>query len=343
MGKKPKSKMEKTKVILISCVIGVLVFLIGLGGWFLFKTPSSDNVNLNFGKGMVVGTKGENIRVLSIEDPDLILGEWELPVYEILPDHQSQSLIVLTDESPQRVFRLSFSGETPELKQIYDINYSFTEETEVRWVEDTGFFFEPSTQTFTMINPEQLKETTYTLEGKTLEDWTATNDYLFYAYDQKLSVYDIDSEQVLATISLESPTSALFVKGEFLQVISQFGEESGFTTVLSLDMPTLSIEKLSSIKGKELNFFNGMLNDELVYYSTNSGKNNRTSYESYNILLHEKDKTLVLDLKEDDQTWFEQQFAYILSASKEGRVQSIYSTKPLWKTSQSTDWLYPIW
>lgn len=342
MGVKPNIKMEKSKMILISFVVGLLILIIGVGSWFLLNLSSSDSTNLNFGKGIVVGTKGEGVQVLSIEDPELILAEWELPVYKILPDHQSQSLIVLTDETPQRVLRLTFSSETPELKQIYDINYAFTDETEVRWIEDTGFFYEPSSQMFTIINPEQLRESTYTLKTNQLEDWAATNDYLFYAYDQKLSVYDITSEKELATITLESPTSALFVKEEQLHVVSQFGEESGFTTVLSLEMPTLAIEKLSSLKGSGFDFFNGMINDELIYYKT-TGKNDRISYESYNIVQHEGDKTLTLDLKENDTVWFEQQFVYILSDEKEGRIQSIYSIKPLWETKKTTDWIYPIW
>ena len=335
--------MKNNKMIAISVLMGILILLIGLGGWFLWNLPNSDKGVLNFGKGIVVGEKGSHIQVLSIEDPTLVLAEWQLPVYEILPDHQSQSLIVLTDESPKRVFRLTYSGETPELKQIYDVNYEFTDETEVRWIEDTGFFFEPSTQTFTMINPEQLTETTYTLNVKQLEDWTATNTHLFYAHDQKISVYDIANEKVLTTISLESPTSALFIKGEQLHVVSQFGEESGFTTTLTLATPSLAIEKLSSLKDTELSFFNGMMNEELVYYQTTKGKDHHVSYESYNIVKHESDQTLTLTLEEEERVWFEQQFAYILSPTNGGRVQSIYSIKPLWSHSQSIDWLFPIW
>ena len=339
----PDIKMEKNKTILVSCLIGALLIILAISVWFLFTSTSYDKTTLNFGKGVVVGTKGERIQVLSPTDPSVVLGEWELPVYEILPDHQSQSLIVITNESPQRIHRLTFSGETPELKQVYDIDYSFTEETEVRWVEDTGFFYEPSTQTFTMINPEQLKETTHTIKVKTLEDWSATNDYLFYAYDEKITVYDIANEKVLETITLESPTSALFVKSDLLHVISQFGEESDFTTVLSLEMPTLLIQKLSSIDETGLSFYNGMVNDELIYYRTVTGKNNQVNYESYNIVNHEADKALTLNVTEDEIPWFEQQFVYVVNASKVGRIQSIYSVNPLWESSQSTDWIYPIW
>lgn len=340
----------KRKSIAIISILVILTLIVG-GSFFLVNLFSkNEDHKPNFGQVLITATKNEKITALSAEDSSLVLGEWELPVLEILPDHQGNALIVITDETPHKVYRLSFHNESLVLQEIYEFDYTFTDETEIKWVEDTGVFYEPSTKVFTVINPEQLKTVEFPFTGTNLEAWTMNNDYLFYAYDHQLTAFDLNQQAVVSTITFESPMSALYLKetevdGEpqtKLYAFSQFGQPSGFETVVSLTIPTLSIDQISSLKGQNLTFFNEILNDDLIYYSTVQGKSKRTTYESYNVVEQKNEQTLTLELNDNDHVWFEQSYAYLNRGDKL-QVQSAFSNSVLWEAPLKADWFYPLW
>ena len=340
----------KRKSIAVISIVTILALIVGLSFFLISIFSKNEDHKPNFGQVLITATKNEKITALSAEDASLVLGEWELPVFEILPDHQGNALIVITDETPHKVYRLSLNNESLDLKEIYEFDYNFTDETEIKWVEDTGVFYEPSTKVFTLINPEQLKTTEYPFTGSNLEAWTMNNDYLFYAYDHQLTALDLNQNAVVSTITFESPMSALYLKdiqvdGEpqtKLYAFSQFGQSSGFETVVNLTLPTLSIEQISSLKGQNLTFFNEILNDDLIYYSTVQGKSKRATYESYNVVEQKNEQTLTLELNEKDHVWFEQSYAYLIRENKL-QVQSAFSNSVLWESPLSADWFYPLW